>query len=89
MTDEILDIILLHTNENIREDCARLSYSLDRLKKSPYLKATDLVGRPIRTLEITKMLNTYGTIKQCFGSEIVWIRKTFCRLDSDPYSEFE
>jgi hypothetical protein len=40
VTDEIMAIILCHTNEKILEE----SYTKTRLRKSPHLKETDLVN---------------------------------------------
>lgn len=47
VTDELLEVILLHTNEKIRESEDKQEgheYSSERLKKSPHLKETDLVS---------------------------------------------
>jgi hypothetical protein len=47
VTDELLEVILLHTNEKIRESADKQEdnqYSSARLKKSPYLKETDKVS---------------------------------------------
>jgi len=47
VTDELLEVILLHTNEKIRESEDKQEdnqYSSARLKKSPYLKETDKVS---------------------------------------------
>jgi hypothetical protein len=43
VTNEIMEIILLHTNEKILENHQQRNYSRVRLRKSPHLQETDLV----------------------------------------------
>ena len=43
MTDEILDELVLHTNESIEEDFIGKAYDADYLSKAPHLKLTDKV----------------------------------------------
>jgi hypothetical protein len=48
VTDELLQVILLHTNEKIRESEDEQKdhrYPSARLKKSPHLKETDMVSK--------------------------------------------
>jgi hypothetical protein len=44
-TDQMLDEIVQHTNESIAEEVEELQYSAERMRKSPYICATDKVGK--------------------------------------------
>jgi hypothetical protein len=43
-TEEMLDLIVQHTNECIAEEVEHLQYPPERMRKSPYISPIDKVG---------------------------------------------
>ena len=44
ITEEMLDLVVKYTNEKIQEGLEKACYSQQRIRKSPYLRATDKVS---------------------------------------------
>jgi hypothetical protein len=42
-TDEMLEKIVIYTNESIAEEVDNLQYSAERMRKSPYIRSIDKV----------------------------------------------
>jgi hypothetical protein len=49
-TDEMIELIVLHTNEKILEEQEERQFSAERLQKSPYIKPVDKVKQSFASL---------------------------------------
>jgi hypothetical protein len=47
ITEEMLDKMVLYTNQSIAEEVENLQYSTERLRKSPYIRPIDKVCKPL------------------------------------------
>ena len=76
-TEEILEQIVDCTNQKIDEECQKMGYSEDRMKKSPYIAPTDKVNVLINTRACSTRLRlekqtalligtNFKTYKSCF-----------------------